>query len=132
MLKRLQEKGITILVSTPYMDEAALCDRIALIQNGEILKTDTPDHLSKSFDYPLYKIKTNDMYNLLLDLKKFEGMHSTYPFGDSVHYAGVKTSDIITLEDHLRHFRHTEIEIHKINPGIEDVFMEFSNKQKKN
>ena len=42
MLKRLQQKGITILVSTPYMDEAALCDRIALIQKGKVLKIDSP------------------------------------------------------------------------------------------
>ena len=65
MLKRLKQKGITILVSTPYMDEAVLCDRIALIQKGEILKIDTPENIVSSYKKTIYDIKTNKMHQLI-------------------------------------------------------------------
>src|SRR5436853_3610962 len=68
MLKRLKQQNITIVVSTPYMDEASLCDRIALIQNGKILSINTPEEIVKSFPNKLYKIKADNMYCLLKDL----------------------------------------------------------------
>ena len=57
MLKRLKEQGISILVSTPYMNEAKLCDRIALIQNGKILEIDTPQNIVDRFDNNLYAVR---------------------------------------------------------------------------
>ena len=70
MLKRLQKKGITILVSTPYMDEAALCDRIALIQKGQILKIDSPQNIVSHYDKTIYKVRTKNTHQLIVDLKK--------------------------------------------------------------
>ena len=64
MLKRLKAERITIVVSTPYMDEATLCDRIALIQNGKILSIDTPDKIVESYPDELYAIKADNMYRL--------------------------------------------------------------------
>jgi ABC-type multidrug transport system ATPase subunit len=128
MLKRLQQKGITILVSTPYMDEAALCDRIALIQEGKILKTDTPQLIAKAFTHLLYEIKSENMYQLLLDLKSFPNTHSVYPFGEFVHYASnSNTLDINVLKNYLKDKNHHHIEIINTNPGIEDLFMELTN-----
>jgi ABC-2 type transport system ATP-binding protein len=69
MLKRLKQQGITILVSTPYMDEATLCERIALIQNGKIMSIDTPDNIIRQFLENLYAIKAKNMSKLLNDLR---------------------------------------------------------------
>src|SRR6266487_3353669 len=73
MLKRLKQQGITILVSTPYMDEAGLCDRIALMQGGQILSVNTPEGVIASFEHPLVAVKNGNMLRLLNDLKNFEG-----------------------------------------------------------
>jgi len=86
MLKRLQQKGITILVSTPYMDEAALCDRIALIQDGKILKIDTPQEIVNNYPKKIYDIKADNMYKLIQSLNEYEHHYSVYPFGEFVHY----------------------------------------------
>ena len=70
MLKRLQKKGITILVSTPYMDEAALCDRIALIQDGKILEIDTPKEIVKHYPKTIYNVKASQYVSINSKLKK--------------------------------------------------------------
>ncbi len=128
MLKRLQEKGITILVSTPYMDEAALCDRIALIQDGKLLEIDTPKNISKRFPTKLYNVSTDNTYQLIQDLKSYSSMHSVFPFGEWVHYAdsnkGFNPKD---LRDYLKENEHTNIKIEETEPTIEDTFMELSN-----
>ena len=86
MLKRLKQKGITILVSTPYMDEASLCDRIALIQKGKILKIDSPDAIVTAYEKTIYEVATNQMHNLILDLKEFPSQYSVFAFGEFMHY----------------------------------------------
>src|SRR5690554_1392782 len=96
MLKRLQKKGITILVSTPYMDEAALCDRIALIQDGEILEIDSPTSIVHKFPKAIYNIGANNMYQLIQSLNNYEHLYSVYPFGEFVHYADKRPSFDIT------------------------------------
>jgi ABC-type multidrug transport system ATPase subunit len=87
MLKRLQKQGITILVSTPYMDEADLCNRIALIQNGKILSIDTPENISESYPDQLFAVKANKMSTLLKELPPFYQIKSSYAFGEYVHVA---------------------------------------------
>jgi ABC-type multidrug transport system ATPase subunit len=125
MLKRLQQKGISILVSTPYMDEAALCDRIALIQKGRILKIDAPATIISNYDKIIYDIKTKNMHQLILDLKNYPSQYSTYAFGEFIHY--IDTNAVFSPNDiqkYLVEKDHTEIEINKTNPTIEDVFMD--------
>ncbi|MCL5991277.1 MAG: ABC transporter ATP-binding protein [Bacteroidetes bacterium] len=90
MLKRLKEQGITIIVSTPYMDEAILCDRIALIQNGSILKIDTPNGIVSGFRKNLFSIKANNKYDTIKFLESYEFADSVYPFGDSIHYLDIR------------------------------------------
>ncbi len=127
MLKRLQQKNITILVSTPYMDEAALCDRIALITDGKILQIDTPESIISHFPKKIYKVKTSDTYQLIQDLRVYPLTHSAYPFGEYLHFTS-NTSDF--KEEDLVSFltakNHMDIEVLKTEPTIEDTFMELS------
>ena len=125
MLKRLKQKGITILVSTPYMDEAVLCDRIALIQKGEILKIDTPENIVSSYEKTIYDIKTNKMHQLIEHLKKFPTQYSVFAFGEYVHYIDNNiVLDLQNLKIYLEEKQHTNIIIQKATTTIEDVFMD--------
>ena len=127
MLKRLQQKGITILVSTPYMDEAALCDRIALIQDGKILEIDTPEAIVKNYPKPIYNVKAQNMYELINSLKDYEYNHSVYPFGEYVHYTDSRTDfNPKELEVYLESKNLLNIEIDKTVATIEDTFMELA------
>ncbi len=130
MLQKLREQGITILVSTPYMDEASLCDRIALIQNGQFLKIDTPENIVSQFDDVLWAAKSDNMHKLLEDLRKDEQVKSSFAFGDSIHVTvdnGQLTVD--SLKKYLIEKGHKNIKIEAIEPTIEDCFMELSTTQ---
>lgn len=124
MLKRLQEKDITILVSTPYMDEADLCDRVALIQKGEILDVDSPKNITEKFPRKIIRVRTDDMFRLINDLRASPKAESVFAFGQYVHFTGkddeVETSD---LDMYLESRKHTNIIVEEIPAGIEDVFM---------
>ena len=125
MLKRLKQKGITILVSTPYMDEASLCDRIALIQKGKILKIDSPDAIVKAYEKTIYEVATNQMHNLILDLKEFPSQYSVFAFGEFMHYIDKNdTFETETLRAYLHKKGHQNISIRKATATIEDVFMD--------
>jgi ABC-type multidrug transport system ATPase subunit len=125
MLKRLKEKGITILVSTPYMDEASLCDRIALIQKGKIQKIDTPDNIIQNYNKNIYDVKTNNMHQLIQDLKRFPSHYSVFAFGEFVHYIDSNEEfDIMKLQVYLEDKQHQNIIIQKATTTIEDVFMD--------
>lgn len=127
MLKRLQEKGITILVSTPYMDEAALCDRIAFIQEGKILQIDTPQAIVKHYPKQLYNVKANNMYALIQGLNAYEHHYSVYPFGEFVHYTDQRTDfDHKDLNAFLESQGLKDIIIEPTSPTIEDTFMELA------
>jgi ABC-2 type transport system ATP-binding protein len=127
MLKRLQQTGITILVSTPYMDEASLCDRIAFIQNGKILEVDSPEAIIKHFPNKLYNIKANNMYELIESLKIYEHTYSAYPFGEYVHYTDKRiVFNENELHDYLKSKALKNITIMSIKPSIEDTFMELA------
>ena len=122
MLKRLKEQGISILVSTPYMDEAKLCDRIALIQNGKILEIDTPQNIVDRFDSNLYAVSSDNMFNLLIKLRSYPETDSCFAFGDKHHLVlKHKIFDLNELKTYLKD--QSNLEIKKIEPGIEDYFM---------
>ncbi|MDA3884565.1 MAG: ABC transporter ATP-binding protein [Candidatus Delongbacteria bacterium] len=125
MLDRLRKTGITILVSTPYMDEAAKCDRIALIKDGKILNIDTPDNISSSFQRTLYAVRSADTHKLIKDLRDWNKTHSSFAFGDNIHLS--LKDDYITEEDitaYISSKEHSDIFVKKILPGIEDTFIE--------
>ena len=125
MLKRLQQKGITILVSTPYMDEASLCDRIALIQKGKILKIDSPQNIISNYDKLIYDISSKNTHGLIHDLKNYPSQYSVYAFGEFIHYIDKKKDfNPNDLNEYLEHKKHSEIIIQPAKTTIEDVFMD--------
>ena len=124
MLKRLKEQGITILVSTSYMDEASLCDRVALIQLGSILSINTPQGIINGFDKPLIAVKADNMIHLLNDLKKFDGQQDSYPFGEYHHVVLRDENREMDLKKYLQNQSHQHLEINNVTPDIEDCFME--------
>jgi ABC-2 type transport system ATP-binding protein len=128
MLKKLQQKGITILVSTPYMDEAMLCNRVALMQKGKVLDVDTPQKLVENYSRKLYAIKSKDMHRLILDLRSYEKTDSAFAFGQYLHVTGKDDEvEATEFENYLMKKDHVELEVFDIPPTIEDVFMNMMN-----
>jgi ABC-type multidrug transport system ATPase subunit len=124
MLRGLKQQGITILVSTPYMDEASLCDRVALIQNGELLAINTPHGVIDAFQYQLLAVKDTNMLQLLNDLKQFEGTENAYPFGEYHHLVLKNGFNQTAVENYLKQHDHAQAEIKTVRPDIEDCFIE--------
>ncbi|HVW61382.1 MAG TPA: ABC transporter ATP-binding protein [Puia sp.] len=121
MLKKLKQEGITILVSTPYMDEANLCDRIALIQKGEILSIDKPAGIVRSFPGDLYAVRASGTHRLLQDVRNYPGTTTCFAFGDSLHVTF--RDDPQSLLNYLHNQGHADAAIEKIQPTIEDCFI---------
>ena len=137
MLKRLKKQGITILVSTPYMDEAIMCDRIGLIQNGEIMSIETPQKIIDNFSDKLYAIRSENMSKLLKDLRTIDNIKSCNSFGEFHHITfhelnqsenskekSVEFLQVVQLLDSLERLEHTKVEIKEIKPTIEDCFID--------
>ncbi|MDJ1469426.1 MULTISPECIES: ABC transporter ATP-binding protein [Xanthocytophaga] len=124
MLKSLKQRGLTILVSTPYMDEAGLCDRIALMQGGKILAVDTPQDITKLFQRPLFAVKAAETFRLIQDLRNASFTHSCYAFGEYLHLALEHETTSRDIEAYLASHNHRQIDIKRIDPGIEDCFMD--------
>jgi ABC-type multidrug transport system ATPase subunit len=128
LLARLREGGLTIVVSTPYMDEAVRCDRVALIQKGRILRTDTPAAIEESYPRPIFSVRGSGRLPLLAALRSFPHAAAVWPFGELLHYTDARTGiapDVIVREL----VRHAEsaavgaIDVRPIRAGIEDAFM---------
>jgi len=112
------------------MDEANLCDRIALIQNGQFLKIDTPDNIVSQFADKLWAAKSDNMHKLLEDLRENKLVNSAFAFGDSVHVTvSSEQLSVNILKEYLIGIGHKNVEIQTIEPTIEDCFMELSNNQ---
>ncbi len=131
LLKKMQQRGITILVSTPYMDEAALCDRVALMQSGRLLSLGTPRQIVETFDGALFSVKTDQMFPLLHELSAFDDRYRAYRFGDTVHLTG--PSSLSGTEEKLQRFLsekgHRDISVETITPSIEDCFLALMDKK---
>ena len=121
MLADLKQRGITILVSTPYMDEASRCDRVALCNEGRILGIDTPTNIVAGFDVPLYSVQADNMYQLLLAVRKATGVLECYPFGESHHLIANAKFDVKQFKTELADVQGLCIEPTK--PTIEDMFI---------
>jgi len=129
MLRKLKESGITILVSTPYMDEASLCDRVALMQKGSIMSIDTPSNIIEQFDLKIFAIKSEDMYHLIRDLREYPDARSVFLFGQYIHYTDKSVEFVETkIQKYLLEKGHKNIEIMPIKANIEDCFMELMSK----
>lgn len=127
MLQHLKAQGITILVSTPYMDEAMLCERIALIQEGRILSIDTPEGIITQFPKSLYAIKSERMSQLLRDLRQFPQIDSCNAFGEYHHITfrqGDEYAQQTQLLAYLNQHQHQYIEFKTVQASIEDCFIQ--------
>lgn len=125
MLQKLKKNfGLSIIVSTPYMDEAVQCDRIGLIQDGRFLTIDTPENIIKAYTQTLWAVRSDKMHRLLTDLRGIKGVKTAFAFGDT-HHATVDPSvlTIESLREQLAALVHRNIVIEAIEPTIEDCFM---------
>ncbi|MGA9212212.1 ABC transporter ATP-binding protein [Kaistella sp.] len=125
MLQRLKKQGITMVVATPYMDEAALCDRIALMQNGKILSIETPENISNSFPDLLFEIKAGRTSSVLNALENFPEKKNVYAYGEFVHLTSEKNESFNseTIREYLKKEGFENIEINPIKASIEDSFI---------
>ena len=123
MLKGLKKQGITILVSTPYMDEASLCDRVALIQSGKILSINTPQGVVDSFSKPLWAVKSNRMLPLLNELQQKDFIENIYPFGEFHHVVMKDGSGEEKLQQVIESRSNENAVAEKVKPDIEDCFI---------
>jgi ABC-type multidrug transport system ATPase subunit len=124
MLKKLKAQNITIVVSTPYMDEAGMCDEIALIQSGKLLSVDTPDNIIKSYPEQLYAVKADNMYKLLKILRGYEPVMSSYTFGEFAHVSFKDPRvNLNEVTAYLKQQGLQDIDIEKTTVTIEDSFI---------
>lgn len=128
LLRNLQKQNITILVSTPYMDEASLCDRVALIQEGRILDIDSPEGVTGKFGKPLWAVRAADMYALMRQLRKMSEVESCFPFGQE-HHVVFKGDDKAKVEIVLRANGFSDVAFRRIAATIEDSFMDLMTKE---
>lgn len=130
MLAKLRRSGITIIVSTPYMDEASRCDRVALIQNGKIMSIDTPEAIRTNFGRELLAVKADDNYRLLGDLRQFKATRTAFPFGEHIHLSlsdkSIQPAEIVS---YLQSAGHHNVQVAQIEPSIEDCFMEMMKRE---
>lgn len=122
MLLQIKAQGVTILVSTPYMDEAVLCDDIALIQGGKILSIDTPAGIVSKFPEPLYAVEGSDIGKLLQDISLVKGVRSSFSFGDAIHVT-MADGGSDQLQRGLEKLGYRDIDVKTIVPTIEDCFI---------
>ena len=130
MLQRLKADGITILVSTPYMDEASLCDRIALIQEGEILSVNTPDAIENTFPNKLFSVKSSSMSDLLKDLRTYTPIKSCFAFGAEHHitFHDDDLDQLTAVQKYLMERNHVDIVMKEVSASIEDCFIDLMHK----
>ncbi|MEO5902476.1 MAG: ABC transporter ATP-binding protein [Gemmatimonadaceae bacterium] len=125
----LRDSGLTVVVSTPYMDEAMRCDRVALVQGGRLLEIDPPRDIGRNYPLPLVSVTGADRYQLLLSLRRAPHAHSVYPFGAELHYTDDRPDrDAATVSSELDEYMQSQgfadATSHPISAGIEDSFME--------
>jgi ABC-type multidrug transport system ATPase subunit len=132
LLRGLKSKGITIIVSTPYMDEAQLCDRVALIQHGKILKINKPGIIINSYEKQIFGITSDSIHKLLNDLRLYPDVLHAYAFGPNIHYTGKSpVTDVDNLRTYLQQCGHAKVDIVPIVPSIEDVFIDLMQNNEK-
>jgi ABC-2 type transport system ATP-binding protein len=130
MLKEIKSKGITILVSTPYMDEATLCDRVALIQKGRLLSVTAPADLHLPNGMKTFSFRTSDkIHTYLQKLRALESCRSAYLFGDEIHLVVTGDRDALGLQHMLSTWNIQDMVLKEIRPGVEDIFMELMKSQ---
>lgn len=126
ILRSIKQQGISVMVSTPYMDEATLCDRIALMQDGQIMRMDTPKNIIRDFNGHLVTLQTPDIFQLLKVMEHYTAHCTFYPYGENLHVIFYEPLEkaIPEFEAFLQQNNITHGEIKQIEPNIEDCFIE--------
>jgi ABC-2 type transport system ATP-binding protein len=123
ILRELKSKGMTIIVSTPYMNEAGLCDYVALMHNGKLMEIDIPDRIVERFNKSLLAIRSDSINKLVNDLRGYSPDSSAYLFGQETHYFQGKKYSKTGIRNYLREKGHSNIKITEIKANIEDCFI---------
>ena len=123
MLRKLKTHGITIIVSTPYMDEASLCDRVALMQKGKIMQVATPNEIVAAYPLSLLEVSSANKFQLIHDLRRMPHCSSAYAFGEYLHYATENPVNIDEFTQQLSQLGHTQLSVRPAKANIEDCFM---------
>ena len=124
LLERLTERGITLLVTTPYMEEASRCHRIALMADGKILEMDTPENVRSKYSHSLYEVVTQDPFRAASVLEKLPWVLTVQIFGSGIHLSVEQSQNPQQLRDQLTQMGITVMNLRPISPGIEDVFVD--------
>lgn len=128
LLKKMQKTGITILVSTPYMDEASLCDRVALMQKGSLLALDSPENIVKKYEGELWQSSSSNMHKIIVDLSEVgSGIKNIFRFGEKVHITsnGMSLEEVRSIiTEELKSKGHNNIIVEAVKPQIEDCFLD--------
>lgn len=137
MLKKLRDGGLTIAVSTPYMDEAALCDRIALINEGKFMDIDSPSNIVAKFNRCLLSVAADDIPKALQELRNLEFVEGCFAFGNRLHLTilglnkDIREENLLNicnaLTQELNNKGCTNVVIEKIEPNIEDCYIHLQN-----
>lgn len=124
MLCKLRDDGITIVISTPYMDEALNCTKIAFMQDGKFLKEDSPNNIIREFKGNIYAVEFPDNKKALADTQRYYGENNVYSAGDSLHIISQDPDFITSFETYKKQVKKGEILIKKVTPSLEDCFMQ--------
>lgn len=121
-IHQLAAQGITVLVSTHYMDEAERCHRLAYLSFGRILTQGTPAEVAASSGLITWTVSGPDLMQLAEALQALEGVAQVVPFGDALHVSG---ADAAQLDAALAPYRdQQDLLWTRITPGLEDVFIQ--------
>lgn len=126
MLSALRDRGITIMVSTSYMDEATRCGRIAMMASGHILAVDTPSRLVAGLGENLYNAVSSDMFGLLTQLRTMPDVIDCYTFGATLHVVGGEGFNPVRAMTELSQSGLPEVNIYPATGDIEDLFIKFA------
>ena len=129
MLRKLKEGGMTILVSTAYMDEATRCDRIALMRDGEFIAIDTPSNIIADYKQTLWSVKGDNLSPMLETIRKYPQVETSFAFGDEHHITVNPDLKREELSDYLTEKGYTNVSINEITPTVEDCFLALTSEE---
>lgn len=129
MLAKLKKGGMTILVSTAYMDEANRCDRIALMRNGEFIAKDTPANIIDSYEQTLWSVQGDNLSAMLTEIREHDQVHTSFAFGDEHHITVDPKLKREELNTYLSQKGYDNVHIREITPTVEDCFLALTNEE---